>query len=151
MSKVNITKGEYSSYTPELLQPYAAVANAIVNQKDFAPTERELVALAVAAVHDLPYVLYAHTRIALHTGMTDQQIALASKGNKPGGLTDEETVVYTTALELAETKTPLKEETWQRAEASLGKVRCARLAHVVGLYLYTGSLLKMGAVSAPTG
>ena len=135
-------------YTPDLFQPYINFAEAIVTQKDISPRERELAVLAVTAVHDVPYVLYAHTRIALGLGLTDEQVALAVKGVQPKGLTEAE-VVYATALELTETKCPLKEETWQRAEAILGKPRCARLAHVVGLYLYAGSLLRLGAVSAP--
>ena len=81
--------------------------------------------------------------------MTEKQIESASKGLTPTGLTDEESVVYETALELAETKAPLKEGTWERAEATLGKARCVRLAHVVGLYLYTGGLLRLGAIPAP--
>ena len=124
-------------------------ANAILNQKDFSHTERELVVLAVTAVQELPFVSYAHTRIALKLGMTEEQVASASEGTEPTGLTDEEKAIYATALELAETKAPLKEETWQRAEATLGKARCARLAHVVGLYLYTGGLLRLGALPAP--
>lgn len=94
-------------------------------------------------------MLYAHERLALNIGMTKEQVALASKGVQPTGLTDEEKVVYVTALELAETKTSLNEGTWGRAEATLGKARCARLAHVVGLHLYTGSLLRIGNIPAP--
>ena len=137
-------------YTPDLFQPYITFAEAIVKQKDISPRERELAVLAVTAVHDVPYVEYAHTRIALGLGLTNEQVALAVKGVQPKGLTTEEEVFYATALELTETECPLKEETWQRAEAILGKARCARLAHIVGLYLYVGSLLRMGAVTAPT-
>ena len=124
-------------------------SDAILNRNNFSPIERELVILAVTSIYDMSFCLYAHTQIALNVGMTKAQIASASKGVEPSGLSDVERVVYATALELAGTRTPLKEETWQKAEAMLGKARCGILAHVVGLYLYTGSLLRMGAVSAP--
>ena len=106
--------------------------------------------LALVAVHELPYVQYAHTKVAEGLGMTKDQIVSATQGVEPEGLTHEEKVIYTTALELASSKSPLKEATWQKAETTLGKSKCARLAHVVGLYLYTGTLLKLGAVPAPT-
>ena len=139
----------YNSYTPDLFQPFSIFGNAILTQKDFSPTERELIVMAVTSVYELPYVLYAHERLALSMGMTKEQVASATTGAEPTGLTEEQSVIYVTALELARTKAPLEEGIWQRAEATLGKARCARLAHVVGLYLYTGSLLRLGAVPAP--
>ena len=81
--------------------------------------------------------------------MTEEQITSASKGVTPTGLTDEEKTVYMTALELSKTGAPLDENTWRESEAMLGRVRCARIAHVVGLYLYTGGLLRLGAIPAP--
>ena len=125
------------------------LADGVLKQKDFSLIERELVVLAVTAVHDIPYILYAHTRIALRAGMSEEQVVSASKGVEPVGLQDAEKVIYATALELAETKVPLKEETWRKAEATLGKARCARLAHVVGWYLYAASLVRLGAVDVP--
>lgn len=113
------------------------------------PTERELVTLAFTAVNDVPYVLYAHSRIALNLGMTKEQVASASKGSKPQGLKEEEKVVYTPALELVKTRVPLKEGTWPKANATLGKARCVRTAHVVGLFSYTADLLRLGAIPAP--
>ena len=145
----SMLKSHNHRYTPDLFPSYAVFATAIVSQNDFLPKERELAVLAVTAVHDVPYMRYAHTRMALGMGLTKEQVAMMVKGVQPKGLTEEENIIYATALELAETKTPVKEETWQRAEALLGKARCARLAQTVGLYLYTGSLLRLGAVSAP--
>ena len=126
-----------------------SMADAILNQKDFDPRARELVILAVMAVIECPFVLYAHTRIAVKEGLSDEQVALACKGETPLGLTEEEAVVYVTALELARSRGPLDEQCWQWAERALGREKCARLAHVVGLYLYTSTFLNMGAIPAP--
>ena len=46
-----------------------AVGDAILNQKELEPRARELVILAVMAVVDCPFVLYAHTRIAVKLGL----------------------------------------------------------------------------------
>ena len=140
----------HHSYTPDLFAAYSALGQGILKQADISPIERELAVLAVVAVLDVPYVLYAHTRIALESGMTEKQIVSASNRSEPAGLTEEESVFYLTALELADSRLALKEEVWQRAETVLGKTKCARLAHIVGFYLYAASLLRLGAVSAPT-
>ena len=139
----------YASYTPELFQPFMGVGDAVLNQKDFEPRARELVILAVMAVIDCPFILYAHTRIGVKVGLSEEQVALACKGKTPVGLTEEEAIIYATALELARSRGPLDEQTWQRAERALGREKSARLAHVVGLYLYSSTLLNMGAIPAP--
>ena len=141
--------GEYGSYTPDLFQPFMGLGDAVLNQKGLEPRARELVILAVIAVIDCPFMLYAHTRIAKNLGLSEEQIALACKGDLPTGLTEEEAIVYTTALELTRSRGPLDEQTWQRAEKALGREKAARLAHVVGLYQYCSTLLNLGAVPVP--
>ena len=126
-----------------------AMGDAILNQKDFEPRARELVILAVMAVIDCPFVLYAHTRAAMKLGLSEEQVALACKGKVPTDLAKEEAIIYTTALELARSRGPLDEQTWQRAEGALGREKSARLAHVVGVYLYSSTILNLGAIPAP--
>ena len=125
------------------------MGDAILNQKNFEPRARELVILAVMAVFDCPFVLYAHTRVALKLGLSEEQVALACDGNVPTGLTEEEAIIYSTALELARSRGPLDEQCWQRAEKALGREECARLAHIVGVYLYSSTILNLGAIPAP--
>ena len=137
------------SYTPELFHSFMAVGNAILNQQDFEPRAREIAILAVMAVYDVPFVLYAHTRIAIRLGLSKEQVAQACKGTTPTGLTEMEAIAYTAALALARTRGPLDDEIWQRAESLLGRERAARLAHVVRLYLYSSTLLNLGAINAP--
>jgi hypothetical protein len=62
-----------------------AMGDAVLNQKDFDPRARELVILAVMAVYDVPFVLYAHTRIAMKLGLSEGQVSSASKGTTPKG------------------------------------------------------------------
>ena len=95
-------------------------------------------------------MLYAHTRIALKAGLSDGQIALAVKGEVPEGLEEAEKVAYATALELAKGRGPLDEEAWKTAESRLGQVGTARVAQVVGLYLYVGTFMRLGDVPVPT-
>lgn len=138
-----------TSYTPDLFKPYMALVDAVLNQKDMDLRARELAILAVMAVYDTPFVLYAHTRIAMKIGLSEEQCSLARQGTTPPGLSEDETVVYTTALELARSRGPLDEQTWQKAEKVLGREKAARLAHVVGVYLYSSTLLNLGAIPSP--
>ena len=126
-----------------------AMGDAILNQKNFEPRARELVTLAVLAVVDCPFVLYARTRIARKSGLSEEQITLACKGEVPNGLTEEEVITHGTALELTRSRGPLDEENWQRTKRALGREKSARLAHVVGLYLYSTTILNPGAIPAP--
>ena len=85
----------------------------------------------------------------MQLGLSEEQVSAACKGTAPTGLTDDEAVVYRTALALASTRGPLDEQSWREAEKALGREKAARLAHVVGLYLYSSTLLNMGAIPAP--
>lgn len=127
-----------------------AHGEAILNQSGLSLRSRELACLAVLAVYEIPYVLYAHTKIALKAGLSDGQIALAVKGEIAEGLEEDERVAYATALELAKGRGTLDEEVWKTAEARLGKVGTARVAQVVGLYLYIGTFMRLGDMPAPT-
>ena len=102
-----------------------AMGDAILNQKNFEPRARELIILAVMAVIDCPFVLYAHTRVAIKLGLSEEQVALACKGKVPTGLTEEEAIIYVTALELTRSRGPLDEHCWQRAERALGREVCS--------------------------
>ena len=125
------------------------MGDAILNQKDFSARERELCVLAVMAVYDVPFVLYAHSRIAMQLGLSEEQVSSASNGTTPEGISEDEAMVYTTALELARSRGPLEEQTFQHAESVLGKERVARVAQVVGFYLYSSTLLNVGAIPVP--
>ncbi|KAL8791589.1 MAG: hypothetical protein Q9195_005794 [Heterodermia aff. obscurata] len=138
------------SYTPELFGPMMAHGDAILNQSGVSLRSRELAILAVVAVYEIPFVRYAHTAIALKAGLSETQIALAVKGEMPDGLIESERVTYAAALELAKGRGPLDEEVWKLAEAGLGKEGIARVAQVVGLYLYVGTFMRLGDVPAPT-
>lgn len=85
----------------------------------------------------------------MKVGLSQEQAAAAYKGTVPTGLTEEEAVIYETGLQLARSRGPLDEQSWQRAEKALGRDKSARIAHIVGLYLYSSTLLNLGAIPAP--
>ena len=121
-----------------------------MQQKGLGTLGRELACLAVTAIYDAPFVRYAHERIAVKVGLSQEQVAAAVKGDTPDGLGDVDVVVYETALKLARNRGPLDQESWQVAEQKLGKEGAARVAHVVAWFVYNCTLLNLGAVDAPS-
>ena len=121
-----------------------------MRQKGLEPLGRELAALAVTAVFDVPFIRYAHEQVGMKVGLSREQVASAVSGRTPDGLTENEVVIYETALKLARARGPLEKESWQVAESRLGKEGAARVAQVVAWFIYNGTLLNLGAVSVPS-
>jgi len=78
-------------------------------QANFSPREKKLVILAVKAVYDAPYILFAHTLLAGMAGLSKEQISSASKEETPNELSRSELITYQTALELAEERKKLSD------------------------------------------
>ena len=83
-----------------------------MQQKWLEPLGRELACLAVTALFDVPFIRYAHERIGAKVGLSHEQISSAIEGNTPKGLNDIDTVIYETALKLANARGPLDKEIW---------------------------------------
>jgi len=66
-----------------LIEPWFKLAFAVAGQKRFTPRERELSILAVLAVYDAPYVLYAHSEIAVVAGLSKDPVQQAVQGKAP--------------------------------------------------------------------
>ncbi len=100
--------------------------------------------LAMIAVNDAAYPLYAHSQIALAAGLSRAQIEQAVNRECPSDLTSTEEMIYQLALELATLQSHLSDESFQRAEAVLGQVKIAALTHLVAVYLYAALLCNVG-------
>ena len=126
------------------------LGDAVLNQKDFGPRNREIACLALLAVFDVPFIRYAHERIGVKVGLWPEQISSAIKGETAEGLTDTEVVIYETALKLAHARGALDKASWLEAETKLGKDGAARLGHIVAWFIYNCTLLNLGAVDVPS-
>ena len=126
------------------------LGDAVLNQKEFGPRNREIACLAVLAVFDVPFIRYAHERIGVSAGLSPEQISSAIKGETAEGLTDTEVVIYESALKLARARGALDKESWLKAESKFGKDGAARLGHVVAWFIYNCTLLNLGAVDVPS-
>ena len=125
------------------------LGDAILHQRTIDPRSRELICLAVTAVFEVPYIRYAHERIGMTVGLSQEQVSSAVKGIVPKDLVESDTVIYKTALKLAQSRGSLDNEIWREAEVKLGKERAARVGHIVAWFIYNCTLLNLGAVDVP--
>ncbi|KAL8949406.1 MAG: hypothetical protein Q9222_004475 [Ikaeria aurantiellina] len=139
-------------YTPTLIPAWFALASAVTKQQPIlSPREKELAVFATAFVYNSPaYILYAHRAIAARVGLSAAQIVKAESGEVPEGVSEEESVCYSTAYEIASSKGKLSEEGWEVAVRVLrGRERVAALTNLVAGYVYTSFLVNVGGIEAP--
>ncbi|KAL2795694.1 AhpD-like protein [Aspergillus keveii] len=139
--------GPYSSlpYTPDLITPWMNLATAIDTQPGLSAKEKELSTLATLSEYNAPYILYAHSAVALEAGLSRTQIDDAKSGRTPAGLTDTEAAVYVLALEMARSRGPIPDRVFGPAVDVLGREKVARIAHVVGGFGYVALLATLAA------
>ena len=127
------------------------LGESILHQPLLTTRMRELAIYAVVAVYPTPFVEYAHRSIGrnLKPELSPEQIESACSGSTPSGLAEIEEVAYETALALAKGVGTISDEAWAMAEVKLGKEGLARIGHVVGVYIYSCSLLRLGEIPAP--
>ena len=99
----------------------------------------------MTSVYDVPFIKNAHTSIGHDIGLSTEQIEAAVSGTIPAGFTETETVIYLTAFRLVRARGALDKESWEKAEAKLGRVGASRLGHVVAWFLYNATLLSLRA------
>jgi len=132
-----------------LIEPWFKLAFAVTGQKRFTPRERELSILAVLAVYDAPYVLYAHSEIAVVAGLSKDQVQQAVQGKAPDNLSEQEAITYMLSLKLARMRGPLDSETFTQAQSVLGKAKLAGLAHLVSGFIHVAMLTNIGDGDVP--
>jgi 4-carboxymuconolactone decarboxylase len=109
---------------------------------------RELVICAVAAEWGSQYEWYAHSRVALGTGLTTEQLATIRAGEEPDGLDLAEHAALAMTRALLRTH-EVPEPIYRRAAAELGQAGAVEVAILVGYYQLLAGLLATCDVGAP--
>lgn len=138
-------------YTPDSFIPYLRHVHATAMTPHFAPRERELATLAVGAVTQAEYVLYAHSRIALSLGLSKKQVDDAVQGKVPRGLSERETVIYEFALVMANSYGKLDDRRWESGKQMFGREKMAALIQIVAMYLHSSCVINAAEIRSPDG
>jgi alkylhydroperoxidase/carboxymuconolactone decarboxylase family protein YurZ len=143
-----MTQARYS-YTEDVSDEWYKLAFAVTRQKRLDMREKELCILAVLAEYNVPYILYAHSSIAVRLGFTEAQVQAAVNGTLTAGLNERESAVYSLALKLASLHHPMDDETFEQARRALERDEIAGVAHIVSGYIYVAMLSNLSNLGIP--
>jgi 4-carboxymuconolactone decarboxylase len=109
---------------------------------------RQVVILAVGAVWQAPYALYAHSAVALHAGLAESIVAELVAGSLPDALTDAEKTAHRLATALS-TSHHVDDDLYQKAEQIFSAAGIFEIAMLTGIYHTVCGILNVFNVPAP--
>lgn len=112
--------------------------------------EREIAILALAHLRDSDFEWYAHERVGLVVGMTQEELDALDAGTTPATLSDREQVVLAATRSLVEHR-DLDDATYDDAVRLLGRTTLADLITLVGYYDLLALSLRTWRVPLPDG
>lgn len=136
-------------YTPNTLTPYLQHNASVLLKSQLSVRERELATLSVVSVTKAEYVRYAHMKIGVAVGLSQEQVEGAVSGKEDLGLEEREKVVYDLALEMGRSYGRLSDKSWERGRKALGREGMAALSQVVASYLHSSVLVNLAEVQTP--
>jgi 4-carboxymuconolactone decarboxylase len=113
---------------------------------EFRASEAAILIVAFDAGND--FELYAHTRAALKSGWTADDIAVLGRGEEPSGATDSERLVMQVARSILASST-LDDALFRRASDALGRGGLFELVTLVGYYRMVALQLSVFEISPP--
>jgi 4-carboxymuconolactone decarboxylase len=137
------------TYTPNSFVPYLHHTASVLLTSLFSARERELATLAVCSVTKAEYVRYAHMKIGMAVGLSEEQVDGAVEGKLDLGLEGREMLVYELALVMAKSFGKLNDEAWERGRTVLGRDGMAALSQIVASYLHSSILVNLAQTKVP--
>jgi 4-carboxymuconolactone decarboxylase len=107
-----------------------------------------VVILAVGAVWQSEYELYAHSAAARKAGIPDDAVRLLASGGKPDDLSKDETVAAELTRQLS-TAHRVDETLYRQAESCFGTKGLTDIAILVGIYHTVCTTLNLFEIPAP--
>ena len=108
---------------------------------------REIVILAVGAVWQADYELYAHLAVARKAGLSEDTARAVATGGLADGLSDDELIALRLTQQLS-TNHRVDESLYRDAENSLGTKGLIDIAFLIGIYHSVCATLTMFAIPA---
>lgn len=110
---------------------------------------RQVVILAVGAVWQAPYELYAHTAVARRAGLSERAIRVLAAGDGlPDDVSDQERIAQRYARQLAAERR-VEKDLYNQAEAMFGRQGLVDITYLVGIYQVICGLLNAFDIPAP--
>ena len=140
-------------FNPALLNPAitSAAAHLLLGEREntsLTPRVREVVILAVGAVWQSDYELYAHTAAARKVGLPEDAIQMLVNGGIPENLGKEETIAAELTRQLS-TAHRVDDALYQRAENLFGTKGLTDIAMLAGIYHTVSLTLNLFEIPPP--
>lgn len=135
-------------HAPRIGDALQALGSALRFGGRLSDRTRELVICAVAAALDSEYEWYAHSRVALAVGITEDELAQVLRGRLPKRASDSEAAALRLAHALI-AEAGVSDDVYTEAETHLGADGTTELTVLVGYYRTLAGLLAVADVRAP--
>jgi 4-carboxymuconolactone decarboxylase len=133
---------------PAIAAPFLELQFAEQVHTSLSARVREVVILAVGAVWQADYELYAHLAVARKAGLSEDAARAVATGGLPGDLSYDEQIALRLTKELS-TSHRVDESLYREAEKSFGTKGLIDIAFLVGIYHSVCATLTMFAIPAP--
>jgi 4-carboxymuconolactone decarboxylase len=134
--------------SPAIAGPFLDLQFAEQVHTSLSERVRELVILAVGAVWQADYELYAHLAVARKTGLSEETARAVATGGQPDDLSYDETIALRLTQQLS-TSHRVDESLYQAAETAFGAKGLIDIAFLIGIYHSVCATLTMFAIPAP--
>jgi 4-carboxymuconolactone decarboxylase len=133
---------------PAIAAPFLDLQFAEQMHTSLSPRVREVVILAVGAVWQADYELYAHLAVARKAGLSEDTARAVACGRLPDGLSDSELIALRVTQQLS-TSHRIEESLYRDAENCFGAKGLIDIAFLIGIYHSVCATLTMFAIPAP--
>jgi 4-carboxymuconolactone decarboxylase len=140
-------------FNPALLNPAmtSGAAELLLGEREHTSLSarvREVVILAVGAVWQSDYELYAHSAAARKVGIPEDAIRVLVSGGIPENLSKDETIAAELTRQLS-TRHRVDEPLYRQAERQFGQKGLTDIAILIGIYHTVCTTLNLFAIPAP--
>ena len=128
-------------HAPKLAGNVQALGEAIRFHTSFANDQLEIAVLVTACQHDCPNIWESHSKLAMKAGVSRDIIAAIAERRRPEGMSPEQSLVHSFALELHENK-KVRERLFDEVVSRWGKKGAMELAGICGYYGMLAAILN---------
>ena len=135
-------------FNPAIAAPFLDLQFAEQVHTSLSARVREVVILAVGAVWQADYELYAHVAVARKAGLSEGAARAVATGGHPDDLSADEEIALRLTQQLS-TSHRVEESLYREAETAFGTKGLIDIAFLIGIYHSVCATLTMFAIPAP--
>jgi alkylhydroperoxidase family enzyme len=133
---------------PKVAMSVQALGAAVRFDSALSDRAREIAILRLASLEQCDFEWYAHERVGIRDGVTEEELGVLKNGNLPSSFGPEEVLIGDVVASL-QSKRELSDELYYQAHETLGLTRLADVITLVGYYQLISLSLNAWRVPLP--